>query len=278
MQSPWNTLTEISEARLFQARAQLHQAAQLLTAMGISYLEPKPDDSHTSLLWSPELSSFVSQPFGKAYKLVLNPATLKCQLYHNEALLLDVNLNGATLQQIAADLQFFFEDQGLPSNKFTMKRHFELPEYPDRWSVPFDTSDTEAFKTLQSSYKNAYPLLHKISRSDPRSSRLLTWPHHFDMAVLKSLDEGKSIGIGMSPGDESHPIPYYYVNLWPYPSIEQTRDFTLSNGTWHTLGWTGMVLTLNQITREGNSTQQALMVQSFLREGIAHAEAISKLS
>ncbi len=276
--TPWKKLTEIDDSRLLEARGQLHQAVQILTAIGISFAEHRADDSHTSLLWDSEINTFLSQPFGpeQNFQIGLNPQNLNCYVFHNHETLLELKFNGSTLRQVASDLQFFLEDHGLPKNVFTMKRHFDLPDYPDRWLSAFDTSDQEAFDLLSSAYSNAYPLIKEIARKDSRAGTLLTWPHHFDMAILLTLGKGKSIGIGLSPGDTSYTAPYYYVNVWPYPSEGQILNLPLTFGKWHTEGWTGMVLPLEQIVVEDDPDAQRKRVETFLKEALSYAKLIGK--
>jgi len=273
----WIKLKHIKSDRLFEARAQLHQAVQLLTASGISFVTTRPDDSHTAITWNPDLNNMFSQRFGKenAFQLALDPVELSLRIIHGDVTLMQIALNGVTLRQAAFDLQFFLEDQGLPPDVFTMKRHFKLPDYPDRWEIPFDTSDTLAFQTLSSSYSNAFHLIQGIAQADVRASAVLTWPHHFDMATLINLGEGKSIGVGLSPGDESYTAPYYYVNVWPYPSEAQVLDFPLTNGMWHTEGWIGMVLTLEAITTESEEEKQREIVKTFLKEAMLISKSIT---
>jgi len=273
----WQTLNRISDDRLFEARAQLHQAAQLLTAVGISFIPPKPDDSHTSFKWSQKSLHFLSQGFGDelAFHLSLNPVDLTLQAFHSNEALAEIKLNGVTLKQAASDLQFFLEDHGLPKDLFTMKRHFELPDYPGRWENAFDISDADAFQTLAASYGNAASEFEIKIKNDSRASDLMIWPHHFDLATLIGTGADQSIGMGISPGDGSYTAPYYYVSVWPIPSPEQIEAQPLSQGRWHTQGWTGMVLTLDQITSYSEAAGQKSVVQTFLNEALSHAEIIS---
>jgi len=273
----WQILSRISDDRLFAARAQLHQAAQLLTALGISFIPPKPDDSHTSFKWSQKSLRFLSQGFGDelAFRLSLNPVDLTLQAFHSDEFLAEIKLNGVTLKQAAADLQFFLEDHGLPEDVFTMKRHFELPNYPDRWDTAFDISDTDAFQSLAASYSNAASAFEIKIKNDSRASTLMIWPHHFDLATLIGTGEGKSIGMGISPGDGSYTAPYYYISVSPYPSPEQIEAQPLTQGAWHTQGWTGMVLTLDQITVLSDAAGQKSVVETFLNEALSHAEIMS---
>ena len=278
LKAPWMQLKAIKDDRLLEARGQLHQAVQLLTGVNISFVKHKADDSHTSLLWDPEAMEFLSQSFGpdKKFQLGLNLQDLTCRVFHNREVLLNLRLNGTTLEQVAADLKFFLEDHGLTQNVFSMERHFELPDYTDRWSTAFDTSDEEAFNLFSSAYSNANSKINDIAQEDNRAGKVLTWPHHFDMAILITPGDGKSIGVGMSPGDTSYPAPHYYVNVWPYPSDEQIGTRPLTFGTWHTKDWKGMVLTLDQIVQADSVEAQNSIVDTFLYESIQHAGNITE--
>lgn len=48
---------------------------------------------------------------------------------------------------------------------------------------------------------------------DPTEPTL--WPEHFDIAIeMGSDDAGLRANYGLSPGDEGHPQPYFYVGPW----------------------------------------------------------------
>ena len=71
------------------------------------------------------------------------------------------------------------------------------------------------------------------------------WPHHFDIAALFVLDGGdletaRSIGVGLSPGDESYGEPYFYCSPWPVPDLDTLAKPT-SPWRWHTDGFVSMV-------------------------------------
>jgi len=94
------------------------------------------------------------------------------------------------------------------------------------------------------------------------------------MATLLSLPDDKSLGIGMSPGDDSYTAPYYYVNIWPYPSAEEIKEHTLRYGKWHTQGWTGMVLPIDEILNQNEASAQALIVNTFLDEALVRGKIL----
>ena len=88
-------------------------------------------------------------------------------------------------------------------------------------------------------------LLNNV-RDANQGSDVCCWPHHFDIATLISLDEdsgedARSVGVGLSLGDENYAEPYIYVSPWPYPENSDLPE--LGAGHWHTDGFTAAILT-----------------------------------
>jgi len=71
----WKTLGTVSPDRLSEARLQLHWAAQLLSAPGVSMLPAEEDYSHTNLGWDFELAVLNGRAelgawFANAFRLI----------------------------------------------------------------------------------------------------------------------------------------------------------------------------------------------------------------
>ena len=81
------------------------------------------------------------------------------------------------------------------------------------------------------------------------------WPHGFDLALewfgtrVMEYEEGGQIekypsqlNLGFSPGEPSHPEPYFYSNPWPFET-DQLVDKPLPSGArWFTETWQGSIL------------------------------------
>jgi len=272
-------LPPLSEDRLTAARAQLHQAVQLLAAIGISYIDPLPDDSHTALDWSTELKSFSSKAFGPEgqIKVTLDPASLTVSIYHGQELNNAFTLDGINLAQASAILVHQLGLQGLKADKFTLDRHYNLPDYPDHLIEAFDTADLEAFQGLSLGYQLAEQAFASIIVHDSRVGSILTWPHHFDMAILTPLahDDNQqliaSMGSGFSPGDKSIPAPYFYVTLWPAPPTNAPVTHPVKQGEWYAENWLGVILKYEDLAKNESLDAQLETVNAFLYEarGIA---------
>jgi len=115
---------------------------------------------------------------------------------------------------------------------------------------PYPSEHAEAMVELARYFHITEPLLESARNGVSVSSPVRCWPHHFDLASLIDRGEGRSVGVGMSPGDGSYAWPYFYVTPWPYPPADQLSR--LSRGAhWHTTGWTGAVLGGPDVPREG---------------------------
>ena len=99
----------------------------------------------------------------------------------------------------------------------------------------------------------------------------LTWPHHFDIATLIELPKtpsGKTptIGVGLSPGDESYHEPYWYVGPNPRPDVSNAPNLG-GGGRWHTAGWIGAALPASDfVDAQDQRAQVKLFVESAVKE------------
>jgi hypothetical protein len=81
------------------------------------------------------------------------------------------------------------------------------------------------------------------------------WPHGFDLAFewfgtrfVEYEEDGEivkhpaQLSLGFSPGESSHPKPYFYSNPWPFET-EVLLDKPLPQGArWFTRSWQGSIL------------------------------------
>ena len=110
------------------------------------------------------------------------------------------------------------------------------------------------------------------------ASEVRCWPHHFDLGtlvVIASNPDGslaESIGIGLSPGDESYAEPYWYVSPWPYPETAALPALE-SGGHWHTAGYTSAILTGSELTA-GPRESQFERLHSFLDTAVASSRDV----
>jgi hypothetical protein len=81
---------------------------------------------------------------------------------------------------------------------------------------------------------------------------MVVWPHGFDLSMLwfpgTTLDEKNDphVNMGFSPGSSGLPRPYLYAYVWPVPE-GLTGKALPSPARWHTDGWTGALIPLDEL-------------------------------
>ena len=126
-------------------------------------------------------------------------------------------------------------------------------------------------------YNNAAILLKPLVERKSNATPVRCWPHHFDLATLITLDAeaGKTIGVGLSPGDGYYDEPYFYVTPWPYPDTGTISLPQLpGGGKWHTHEWVGAVLTASDLYDGNPAELQEQSTKLFLNEAIRILEDI----
>jgi hypothetical protein len=262
----WRTINPTLSTELGESRLQLHYAAQFATALGISYLPPKADDSHTNLGWDGRLEALKSrgvQTSSHLIEVAIRPADLALLVLLDGSIGRRIPLHGSTIGQSETALRDALASAGLNGERFTLKRHYELPGHPVSQGANFDTSRREAFEQLAAWYANASVVLDDFS-ARIQGAEVRCWPHHFDIATLVPFGPGRSSGAGMLPGDEMFPEPYFYVNAYPAPAPQAMphESALAGGGVWNSDGWFGAVLTGSRLTADPSA--QAEQIHAFL--------------
>ena len=197
---------------------------------------PLPDDSHSALAWDAGLGALLSAPLSAGTK---PGARVGLQLALLQLIVTDggktelLPLAGCTPRTVNDWLDSKLAALGLePASG--VKLPYEVAPRPLK-SEPGLATLARWFGAAAEVLQEARAR-HARFRSGPSPVRL--WPHHFDLALLVLLDPGaaasaRSIGIGVSPGDDYYPQPYAYVS--PYPAPKKPKLPALPpGGHWHT--------------------------------------------
>jgi hypothetical protein len=271
---PWQTLDIERAKALVDARQQLHHAAQFATAVGISYLPPASDDSHTNLEWVASLGALASRfttsgvPFRLAVR-VSKPALLLVD-EHNE-MRASCSLNGHTIDDVMRWIRVMLADFEVNVRQYTLEKHFSIPPHPVSSGAPFNTADSGAeFEELSRWYGNAAALLERVAVATPGASEVRCWPHHFDIATLIEVSHAtgnmpaRTVGMGLEPGDQYYAEPYFYMNMSPAPRKGAALPPLSGGGDWHTHEWIGAVLPASRLTTPDQRAQVDAFVGSAL--------------
>jgi hypothetical protein len=66
------------------------------------------------------------------------------------------------------------------------------------------------------------------------------------------------LNLGFSPGESSHPEPYFYSNPWPFEG-DQLVDKPLPSGArWFTESWQGSILEYNSLVGDSQAEDKLL--------------------
>jgi len=243
---------------LSSPRAQLHWAAQLVSAPASTLLPAEADYGHTTLVWDDALGGLKGRAIGaEALHAALSFEGLELLVLGGRREC-SFPLAGHTMEKA---LSWLGEQICGESHALALPEH-ELPSHPLGEGEAFTEAGEENERAeLAAWFANATTLIRDLTSERADASPLRCWPHHFDVASLITLDPGgsaesaRSIGVGMSPGDGSYDQPYFYVTLWPYPSGIELPSLP-SGARWHTEGWVGAVLPAETVISRPHGGQE----------------------
>ncbi len=278
----WQNTKNRDLEKLKEVRLQLHQASQMIAATGISFVDKKPDDSHTNMEWNNTLNAFLSAPFGShnQLRLAINFEKFKIVLLDEDHDFLELKLHGKTEKKIVSWYLNALKSSNFDPSGFTLKRHYEIPLTKQAGGAAFDFFDPSLFADFAHHFANADLALKKCANQNPGSSDVRCWPHHFDLGMLitieanENLEKMKSVGVGFSPGDYNYNEPYYYVSPWPYPDFSSLNNDDLpGGGKWHTEGFVSAILTATNFQK---TDDQQEAVEEFLSKAIHLSKSLIK--
>mgnify|MGYP001545970808 FL=1 len=264
---------------LGDARLELHWATQLVSAPGATWLPSEADHSHTNLGWDDALGVLVGRSVGDEHlRAALVLGSLELVVLEGERERATLGLAG---RDMGSALTWLGEHMRRDAAEAPELPVHDMPDHPVSHGAPFSDGDPAGRAELEAWFSNASAAIYRAVADEPTASIVRCWPHHFDVASLVVLDvdadaeDARSIGVGFSPGDDSYSQPYFYVNPWPYPPADELPPLDEA-ARWHTEGWTGAVLTGEQVVDAGPSHQAAL-VDRELRRAIAACRAVLSL-
>ena len=281
MDSKWQKLSDFNIEELAETRKQIHQTVQLAALTGRAFLPKVDDDHYASLLWLEDKNLLAGQAWGKdKIKTAINFENFTlCFLNKDNNIVGSFTLEGKTFSEAFDWLKEQVNLLGEDAEKLSLEFPYEIPVYPTAGGSPFLFTNEKLFNELGKYFANANLVLKDVVNNNNEASPIACWPHHFDIATLIVLDNSnnnyKSIGVGLSPGDDNYNEPYFYITPWPYP---KTGGVTLpglpSGGFWHTNGWVGAILIATEILKYITSEDQHSAVQKFINKGIKEAKCL----
>ena len=238
MQVAWSMLRHPEPTELAAARVLAHRAVQWPARAARANLDPAPDDSHTSLAWDPTMAALLGQPLEGGVRVGLRVAVH--ELVFTKAKRTEAcRLAGKADEEVGNWLDGKLAAEGLKPASGS-KLPYDLP--PTLFARAAD--EALGLATLAVWFAAGAELLEelrkKYKRFKPGPTPVRCWPHHFDIALLVQVDDARSIGIGLSPGDGYYAQPYFYLSPYPKPDTENLPQLP-PGGRWHTKGFFGAV-------------------------------------
>ena len=270
----WRPLHPELARDLSDARMQLHHAAQLVSAMGISYLPHAADDSHTNLGWiDGDVSALASHVVTATppIQLAVRPDPFALLVLEGGEPCDVFALHGRTVSEAETWVRQQLSARRLDAATYTLKKHYTIPPHPVDGTAAFDASAASAFEQLRAWYADASVVIEALVAKTPNSSPVRCWPHHFDIATLIEVAPKtetapqKTISLGMEPGDGYYAEPYFYASMYPSPSAVPQVALD-GGGTWHSHEWIGAVLPGSRVSHEDQRAQLTAFVESAARE------------
>ena len=180
-------------------------------------------------------------------------------------------LSGHTIAEANEWLAAAMAREGLDGSRFTSRKHYTIPNHVVATGGRFSTTAAVERAELARYWSNAAGYLDTIASTTPGASSVRTWPHHFDIATLIELPKTRAattptIGVGVSPGDDSYQEPYWYVGPNPRPDVSNAPRLA-GGGRWHTVGWIGAALPASDfVDAQDQQAQVKAFVESAMNE------------
>ncbi len=250
MQFDWSTLGAKAPSALVKARGLAHHAVQWVTKAARANLPAAPDDSHSNLTWDNARGILFSQPLPTAngeVRVGLRVRGLALTIIRNELVLDAYEIADRRDSMVGVWIDSALRALGLKAaGEVTLP--YSLPSHPVTRGTPYHASgEAEALEELACWFAASANLLAAVGAIHAGAGPVRCWPHHFDIATLVRFDaaggaRARSIGIGVSPGDEYYAQPYVYVSPWPKLAVADLPPLP-PPGHWHTQGFVGAVAT-----------------------------------
>lgn len=273
-QSHWRPIDGANLKMLSLARTPAHYAAQWLARAGYAYVPAKPDSSHTNVGWDDVLDGFTTHPLKRDLRLGLKIPQLSLVLMEGKVISTTFPMDGRTDADARAWLGKEMSTRGLDAKALDKPFPYELPAHLIAQGGPYRaTENAKSLLALAAWFADANASLGRIreahNKGKLQASPVRCWPHHFDLATLILLDgdpeKGRSVNVGLSPGDGTYDEPYFYISPWPTPDRAKLPPLP-PIGHWHTEGFTAAVALASSIME---STKPQAETEAFLDAAVA---------
>jgi hypothetical protein len=275
----WHPLGAIAPGALVGARGEAHFAAQVISAAGETFLPHVPDTSHTAMVWDARHEALAGREIPGAGRVALRVRDLTLLILASGRIAAQRGLAGLTLAEAyrwTSDAVKSLTRGALACD--LVHPGYELEPHPLAGGARFALD--AGLPELARWFGNADLELRGVAREMPGAGEVLCWPHHFDIATLVVLerdaagDPARTLGAGLSPGDEFASEPYWYVNHGPETERADLPPLA-AGGEWLREGSTFAVLRGSRVVAAGDASQQHARSRAFLASAIAASRTLA---
>ncbi|NNJ80803.1 MAG: hypothetical protein HKP11_01295 [Flavobacteriaceae bacterium] len=225
----------------------MYLAAQYLAAAGKSFVEHKPDDSHTNLSLSTEHKSLVTRELGEnGDRLLLSYEHFSLKWISRDG----IEITHLHNTRHAENVKWLNEvSQQRIGKSYVFDLHYDLG-YDLHEEFKFELENKEELKDLYQRRVMANNVLTSFLSRHSLRSEIRIWPHHFDTGAFVT-DVGiqkLSIGLGMAIPDSMSEHYYFYLSGYNGRDGIDTSSFEqLTRGSWKNEGFKGAILPIAEM-------------------------------
>lgn len=246
-------------------RDTLHWYARAVCVLPRALAIPHPKWWHISLKVQPDglVTDSFPLPGGGICALVLDllDHTVRLVTSRGEARRFSMR-SGLSARQFGDELIAAVEDLGLRAEYARDKFSDDTPRQYDP-DQAFDFF--EALVNIDHIFK-----MHR-STLPGEVGPVQLWPHNFDLSFewfgTRQVEVGEGdtrqrvpaqLNLGFSPGDDSHPEPYFYSNPWPFDSAALLDRPLPAGARWFTGAWQGSLLPYAELVGDPDANNRLL--------------------
>jgi hypothetical protein len=245
-------------------KATLHAYSKVIGVVPRTHAIPHPKWWHISLKVIPEglVTENMPLPDGGIFTLKMNFLLHRIELLTSTGQMTFWNMaGGLTAHQLASQIFAALES-------LNIKGEYARPKFENDDPREYNPGHAATFFTALVLAERAFSQ-HRTGVTG-ETGPVQLWPHGFDLSFewfgtrqIEYEEHGQisrfpsQINLGFSPGEPSHPKPYFYSN--PFPFEAQWLDQPLPHGArWFTESWKGSLLEYELLTDDPDAQQKLL--------------------